>query len=206
MSTQGWRLVADGQSMSPNVFSVAIINDFAKKRFPLKTGGTIVGRDAKYSEVVLPALHVSRQHAELLVDGKSESVTIKDLGSANGTFVNGERVTQAQLRPGDQITFDTISLTLYGPGQDPDETVFQARAVESRLEQTTVRGVERLAPQSLDGHPVRGKALGGILNNDHPGELDAGLFGASSLAHARVIGGAVTALLLVMLGLVIALS
>lgn len=205
MSTQGWRLVADRQSMSPNVFSVAIINDFAKKRFPLKTGGTIVGRDAKYSEVVLPALHVSRQHAELLVDGKSDAVTIKDLGSANGTFVNGERVTQAQLRPGDQITFDTISLTLYGPGQDPDETVFQARAVESRLEQTTVRGVVGSASQPIGGQ-VAAKQAGGVLSNDHQDELEAGLFGVLPLAHARVIGGAVTALLLVMLGLVFALS
>jgi adenylate cyclase len=48
---------------------------------------------------------VSRRHAELAIDADGESLAVSDLESMNGTFVNGERVTRATARPGDQVTF-----------------------------------------------------------------------------------------------------
>ncbi len=48
---------------------------------------------------------VSRRHAELAIDAQGEGLAVSDLESMNGTFVNGERVTRAMARPGDQITF-----------------------------------------------------------------------------------------------------
>jgi hypothetical protein len=62
----------------------------------------IVGRDAS-SDVPLPAdSTVSRRHARIApLDGGFQIV---DLGSSNGTFVNGGRVTEAALRPGDEVS------------------------------------------------------------------------------------------------------
>jgi adenylate cyclase len=48
---------------------------------------------------------VSRRHAELAIDAQGEGLAVSDLESMNGTFVNGERVTRATARPGDQVTF-----------------------------------------------------------------------------------------------------
>jgi len=49
----------------------------------------------------LPAAGASRRHASVLLRGGT--VVLKDLGSTNGTFVNGERVSEATLRSGDKI-------------------------------------------------------------------------------------------------------
>lgn len=54
-------------------------------------------------EVVLDDLTVSRRHARLLF--RDGAWVLNDLGSTNGTTVNGTRVTRCQLRPGDQLAF-----------------------------------------------------------------------------------------------------
>jgi pSer/pThr/pTyr-binding forkhead associated (FHA) protein len=49
---------------------------------------------------------VSGRHAELVVG--AENCFLKDLGSTNGTLVNGQPVTETQLRPGDRIQFGKV--------------------------------------------------------------------------------------------------
>ena len=62
---------------------------------------TIIGR-TQDNQIVVPTKEVSRRHAEIVMtDG---SYVVKDLGSPNGTFVNGERVTEHRLQEGDKIT------------------------------------------------------------------------------------------------------
>ena len=57
--------------------------------------------------------HVSRLHASLAVDGGR--VVLADLGSSNGTFVNGQRLTQpTALKPGDRIDIGPFSLRFDG--------------------------------------------------------------------------------------------
>ena len=64
--------------------------------FPL-AGTTLVGRGPD-ADVVVGDTEVSSRHASLvLVDG---GVSLEDLGSTNGTFVNGQRVTGSQRAPG----------------------------------------------------------------------------------------------------------
>jgi pSer/pThr/pTyr-binding forkhead associated (FHA) protein len=45
---------------------------------------------------------ISREHVEILVDG--ERVSIRDLGSTNGTYRNGNRVAEAEIDDGDKIS------------------------------------------------------------------------------------------------------
>jgi adenylate cyclase len=66
----------------------------------------IVGR-AVTSDVPVYDPTISRQHAELvLADG---GVRIKDLGSSNGTFLNGARITEAVATDGDVVTFGKVA-------------------------------------------------------------------------------------------------
>jgi pSer/pThr/pTyr-binding forkhead associated (FHA) protein len=67
-------------------------------------GEVIVGRGAELP-VVLAEDMVSRKHARLLIQG--EQIRIEDLGSTNGTFVNGERVKTAEVHVGDRILIGT---------------------------------------------------------------------------------------------------
>jgi hypothetical protein len=61
---------------------------------------TSIGRTAD-NQIVVPMREVSRRHAEIV---ESEAgYTLKDLGSPNGTYVNGERITEHELSDGDRI-------------------------------------------------------------------------------------------------------
>lgn len=67
----------------------------------------VIGRLPECS-IVLNDTNVSRRHAQVaLEDG---SVVVTDLGSTNGTFVNGKRVTRATVRPGDELAIGTSRL------------------------------------------------------------------------------------------------
>jgi serine/threonine protein kinase len=74
----------------------------AEKQIRLTKAVSIVGRTSE-CDVVLRASDISKQHCRIIIE--PESVTIEDLGSANGTFVNGQRVRKAQLEDRDQIRF-----------------------------------------------------------------------------------------------------
>jgi hypothetical protein len=67
----------------------------------------VIGR-APECGVVLGDTNVSRRHAQVaLHDG---AVVVTDLGSTNGTFLNGRRVTRATVRPGDELSIGTSRL------------------------------------------------------------------------------------------------
>lgn len=78
------------------------------------TGATsVIGREAGRVQVLLPHPLVSRFHAR--IDLEAKVALIRDLGSANGTFVNGVRVQGAtSLRPGDQIDIGPYALQFTG--------------------------------------------------------------------------------------------
>jgi pSer/pThr/pTyr-binding forkhead associated (FHA) protein len=83
----------------------------------LKEGENSVGRER--SDVLLQDASVSRKHAKLILDG--DSILVTDIGSTNGTFVNGCRIppsTEQKVLPGDEITFGSLSLVLDVPGAD----------------------------------------------------------------------------------------
>ena len=63
-------------------------------RFPLKEGSNIMGR-APTNEMRLEDQSVSRQHAEVV--RQPSGYAVKDLGSKNGTFVNGKQITETVM-------------------------------------------------------------------------------------------------------------
>jgi hypothetical protein len=71
------------------------------------SGATVLGRGEDV-DIPLTDIGASRRHAELVVlDGRVE---LHDLGSTNGTLVNGQRVPSATLTDGDQITIGETNL------------------------------------------------------------------------------------------------
>lgn len=67
-----------------------------------------IGRDAS-NPIILNDNFVSRRHAELIISDNGQ-VMIKDLGSSNGTFVNGNRISECYIKPGDIVKCASVFL------------------------------------------------------------------------------------------------
>ncbi|NRD56039.1 DUF4388 domain-containing protein [Corallococcus exiguus] len=103
--------------------------------FPLKANKQIVVGRSSELDMVLVEDMVSRKHAKILFsDG---AITIEDLGSTNGTFVNGEKVKQAKLKEGDRILIGTSILKLVHQGAESavDESVVKQKLEEAAAAQ-----------------------------------------------------------------------
>ncbi len=87
------------------------------ERYPLIGPLTVIGRD-DVADIILDDPGISRRHCELRVtnDGPHLVTSIRDLGSTNGTYVNGERITSRRLDDGDQITVGRTHAT-FRPGK-----------------------------------------------------------------------------------------
>jgi hypothetical protein len=73
---------------------------------------------------------LSRQHARLVPT--NTGVQVEDLGSTNGSFINGKRVQLGFAAPGDEIGFDTLRFRLTTPGQQPEMALPPAPAPRAR--------------------------------------------------------------------------
>ncbi len=81
----------------------------------LEPGVTKIGRGPD-QDIFLDDVTVSRRHAELTI-AEAGPPHIKDAGSTNGIYINGERLDEALVRPGDEIIVGKYHLILvYGDG------------------------------------------------------------------------------------------
>jgi DNA-binding winged helix-turn-helix (wHTH) protein len=79
-----------------------------RREFPCPDGEHVIGRDADAS-ILLDSPQVSRQHAKLVVRGKT--ATLEDLGSKNGSVVRGIRIAgPTALEPGDDVRIGPFTL------------------------------------------------------------------------------------------------
>jgi DNA-binding NtrC family response regulator len=125
----------------------------AGKAHPLKTGTYVVGK-APTCDIILTDKAVSRQHLRLEVH--DEHVVATDLGSHNGSFVEGLRFTSMELRPGSVFTLGATELKLV-PEDTRERTLslssrerFGALVGNSRKMREAFTLLERLAPGGAD--------------------------------------------------------
>lgn len=85
--------------------------------FPLPNNKEIVVGRSSELDMVLVEDMVSRRHAKLTVTG--DQIFIQDLGSTNGTFVNGEKIKRARLQEGDRILIGTSIIKLVASDAAP---------------------------------------------------------------------------------------
>jgi len=96
------------------------------KTFPLEREEIFLGRD-QVNDITISDPEVSRRHARFIM--QDENILVEDLGSTNGTFLNGERIsTLQQLRPGDVISLgENIVVVFEKSHYDPDATVVSSQ-------------------------------------------------------------------------------
>ncbi|MFQ5696805.1 MAG: FHA domain-containing protein [Myxococcota bacterium] len=88
---------------------------YAGLEWPLEAD-TVIGRGRK-ADLMLGEATISRRHARVFRE--ADSLWVEDLGSTNGTQLNGERVTRAPLSLGDEIRMGKLALRL--KRKDPDD-------------------------------------------------------------------------------------
>lgn len=93
-----------------------ITQDGTKLKFELTVDSATVGR-ADGNDIVLPDSSVSSRHGEILLKGND--IELVDLGSTNGTYVSGERVDRAKIKPGGKFKLGSVEGLLIGGDVSP---------------------------------------------------------------------------------------
>jgi pSer/pThr/pTyr-binding forkhead associated (FHA) protein len=140
-------VAADAKGVAPPGDEAAwrLVHAGDRTRFPVH-GEAVVGR-SRAADLRISEGYVSRRHARLWTE--DGLLLIEDLGSTNGTWVNGERVEGARaLGPGDRITFDRTDFHVEGRGarRGGDTTVTSA------VPRATARGAR--SPETVAAGPA----------------------------------------------------
>lgn len=144
--------------------------DGTRRAFPLTKSETTLGR-REDCDFRIPLADVSRKHCRIIRD--QEYVRLEDLGSANGTLVNGDRTQVIVLKPGDVITIGPVHFVLQIDGIPAD----------SEVELPGPKPPSREA--DLSNKPFDPDDIGQILADDAANESGGFNFGDSSLSDNR---------------------
>jgi serine phosphatase RsbU (regulator of sigma subunit) len=103
------------QVEAPAHLLLVLVENAAPRHVPLKLLPLIIGR-TEPADVVLAGGTVSRRHCKL--ERQNDRIVLTDLGSTNGTFINGERATEAVvLEDGARITIGSHTLNYHRRSQ-----------------------------------------------------------------------------------------
>ena len=120
--SSGWSLVTKREVVSVSEYAISMDSEFD------------IGRDSKCT-ISIPDASVSRQHARFNM--RSGVLRVVDLGSANGTLVNGETVHEKRLHPGDLIKIGDVEFKVCGPMVDVGKTRVMSAIDAADLARTT---------------------------------------------------------------------
>jgi hypothetical protein len=111
---------------APKAYALRFISGkYQGGEFPLPADGEIIiGRSSELDMVLVEDM-VSRRHAKISV--VADEIHIQDLGSTNGSFVNGEKIKHAKLAEGDRILIGTSIIKLVAAGTADDSRPQQPR-------------------------------------------------------------------------------
>lgn len=149
-----------------------LVSPSGDRRFPLAgTDVLVVGRDLA-CEVPILDPGVSRRHAEVRVGAKGVDLT--DLGSRNGTWINGRRVSTGTAKPNDTVSFGSVRFQLLlereaTAGLTPTMTVAfdgSATMIRERAMPSREQAVADIAGRRLSQLVTIAQRLGGLATVD----------------------------------------
>lgn len=157
----GWRLKAKNTALANRSFDL--------------NGEMTIGR-SNDCDICLNVVHLSRKHAKVSVS-KTE-LRVDDMGSSNGTFVNGNKIESALVKPGDELRFDTLKFTVIGPddanltkvrpGDDSDATTLRPAVGAPIKPQNPARGNRAAPSQSAPRKPKSAAGNNKVLPSNAP--------------------------------------
>lgn len=115
--------------MATDVKLIMFREDGSRREFVLARGANTIGRKDDCA-IRIPLATVSRRHAEIIV-GDGDPI-VRDLGAANGTFLNNRRVTEEDLEAGDQLVIGPVVFTVQVNGKPTNEEIIRIRSKVSQ--------------------------------------------------------------------------
>jgi predicted component of type VI protein secretion system len=153
------------------VVLVMFRNEGGRRSFSITRDVSVVGR-REDCDFRIPLGEISRKHCRLIRDG--EALRVEDLGSSNGTFVNGQRVQESVLQPGDTLQVGPVLFVVQVNGEP----------AEDQMQPVAPAAVG--ASESQQGMPVEGDQISGETGE---GSLDNGELELEAMPDA---GGSAT--------------
>jgi predicted component of type VI protein secretion system len=127
--------------------------------FPITRPRAIIGRSSSCDVIITGYEELSREHARLVWDGKA--FRIEDMGSRNGTIVNGRQVSSGRVSSGDRLQLGDLLLELSVPPGGPD---FAARQRDAAvLLPPQVPRARPALPQPRSRPPVTAAVAVGVV-------------------------------------------
>jgi pSer/pThr/pTyr-binding forkhead associated (FHA) protein len=115
--------------------------DGERREYPLAAEKTLLGRRPDCT-LRIASSDVSRQHCELHLSDRG--LRVKDLGSSNGTYVNGQRVSEAALKAGDRLMVGPVVFVVQIDGKPAKITPEQAKSERPAAAQAAADDADEL--------------------------------------------------------------
>lgn len=188
---------------------VVLTEGFAGRTYELKGERVTIGR-LEDNTIQISEPSVSSHHCELLLRG--QEIVVRDLQSTNGTYIDGEPVTQAVLKPGQVLRLGAVEMRLEGdaPAGAPAAGAAPAAAPSAASAGPTAATASQAAAPSAPGtrpmgqtSPIpRGVSLSELQGGARPADLRKTGFAKKADSGSKllwlvvgVVGAAVVALL-----------
>lgn len=128
---------------------VLLSEGFTGRTYELKTDKTTVGR-LEDNTFEIPEQSVSSHHCEILLRGGE--VMVRDLDSTNGTFINGQQISEGVLKPGQILRLGTVDMRLESgeppPPPSPKKLLDQTRVIPQGVALADLQGAH---PGTFEG-------------------------------------------------------
>jgi pSer/pThr/pTyr-binding forkhead associated (FHA) protein len=149
-----------------------------RRSFSIVRDVTVIGR-REDCDFRIPLGEISRKHCRLIKDG--DALRAEDLGSSNGTFVNGARVQEAQLAPGDTLKVGSVMFVVQIDGVPHEDEMQPAApaAADSAMamaapptidESATHEAGEEYDPMAILGSDPDASSVGSMMEDDQIAE------------------------------------
>lgn len=164
-----------------------VLNQIELKTLPFR-----IGRDSG-SDYIIASRHISKQHAEFFANG--DRLNVRDLGSTNGTFVNGASVKESALKNDDIVHLATHEMRVVSGApatvmqqtcmvsEGRQQNIFYQDLLREILREKTVRSVfqpvVRLSDKSIVGYEALGRVIA-----DNPKISTSELFSVANLCES----------------------
>ncbi|HZZ44051.1 MAG TPA: FHA domain-containing protein [Tepidisphaeraceae bacterium] len=119
-----------------------------RRNFNVTREMTIIGR-REDCDLRIPLGDISRKHCRMIRE--ADSLRIEDLGSSNGTYVNGQRIQEAILQPGDTIRVGPVLFVLQVDGVPADDQLVPNEGAPAAPSDQTNAGMRSVPRAEDDG-------------------------------------------------------
>jgi pSer/pThr/pTyr-binding forkhead associated (FHA) protein len=134
--------------------------DHDRRTVPISEMETVIGRDRETCQIEIPHASVSAKHASLVFDGTFQ---LKDHGSSNGTFVDGNRISGATaIQPETALRIGTVDCLFVCNQPESDDAAQLAESLANHAAKMS-KVTQAQAAQVLDEHRKTGRLLGELF-------------------------------------------